>query len=72
MRFRVKRIILGCFERRPCQGGTGGFDGSNHFACGFADTFQRGFQLRQLLVAAPAGDIGKGTVGGVDAEVLTG
>lgn len=67
----VKRIILGCFGRRPCQGGTGGFDGGDHFSCGFADAFQRGFQLRQFLIAAPAGDIGKGIVRCVDPEVLT-
>lgn len=67
----VKRIILGFFGRRPCQCGAGGFDGGNHFSCGFADTFQRGFQLRQFLAFAPTGDIGKGIVRCVDPEVLT-
>ena len=50
--------------------GTGGFNRVDYFGGGFADTFQRGFQLRQFLVAAPAGDIGKGIVRGVDAEML--
>ena len=66
----IPDILFLRIDGHPCQGGTGGFEGVYHLGGGRADTVQRGFQLRQLLVAAPAGDIGKGIVRGVNAEVL--
>ena len=73
MRFTVKRISFFLFlrlDRDSCNCGTGGFNRVDHFACGFADTIQRGFQLRQFLAFAPTSDIGKGIIRGVDPEVL--
>ena len=70
----MRQVSLGLFLRLDRSAGNrraGGFEGVDHFGCGFADAFQRGFQLWQFLAFTPAGDIGKGIVGGVDPEVLT-
>ena len=68
---QVSLVLFQWLDRGAGNRRAGGFEGVYHFGGGRADTIQRGFQLRQLLIAAPAGDIGKGIIRGVDAEVLS-